>query len=99
MSWKVADAKQHFSEVLRRAADEPQPILNRERLVGAIVGVRDFEALLVLRARPSSSLADALEEGRRICREQAFTLDAPARVDRPNPILRVADARRHQRRK
>jgi antitoxin (DNA-binding transcriptional repressor) of toxin-antitoxin stability system len=99
MSWRIAEAKQRFSEVLRRASEEPQLILNRDRLVGAVVGPDDAHALLALRNRSSSSLADALEEGQRIFREQGYTLDIPARVDRPNPILRVADAGRHQRRK
>jgi hypothetical protein len=99
MSWKVAAAKQRFSEVLRQAAAEPQLIHNRDQLVGAVIGRDDAEAFLQWRARRATALADAIDEVQRICTEQAYRLEVPPRKDRDNPLLQVADARRHQRTK
>ncbi|THF66274.1 type II toxin-antitoxin system Phd/YefM family antitoxin [Pseudothauera nasutitermitis] len=44
MSWNVAQAKQHLSEVLRLAAEEPQVIYNRSRPVAAVIPAQDLEA-------------------------------------------------------
>ena len=43
MDWNVAQAKQRLSEVLRSAAEEPQRIYNRRRLVAAVVNADRFE--------------------------------------------------------
>ena len=46
MRWKVSEAKQNFSEVVKSAAVEPQLIFNRERLVAAVVDaetLKEFE--------------------------------------------------------
>lgn len=100
MSWKIAGAKQHFSEVLRRAADEPQLIHNRERLVASVLGPADTAAFLAWRKSRSGAVAQALAEARRICSEERYSLEVGPRTDRANPVLlRVADARRHQRHK
>ena len=97
MSWKVAAAKQKFSEVLRRAAREPQLIHNRDELVGAVIGPDDTAQFLAWRARRATALADAIDEAQRICAEEDYRLELPPRTDRPNALLQVADARRHQR--
>ena len=39
MAWKVAEAKQRLSEVLRCAAREPQTIYSRSRPVAVVVAV------------------------------------------------------------
>ena len=41
--WLTGDAKQQFSEVLRRSEDEPQEIYRRDRLVAAVISAEDFE--------------------------------------------------------
>ena len=99
MSWKVAAAKQRFSEVLRKAATEPQLIHNREQLVGAVIGREDAEEFLKWRARRARALGDAIDEAQRICAEEDYCLEVPVRTDRDNPVLQVADARRHKRNK
>lgn len=86
MSWKVAEAKQRFSQVIRAAAREPQPILNRDRLVGAVIGPEDLERLRRLREREERSLGTLFADLREICAEESFELEAPARVDRVNPF-------------
>jgi len=97
MVWKVADAKQHFSEVLRKAAVKPQLIQNRDRLVGALIGADDANAFLAFKARGSGSLGSALRDAARICEEEAEDLAIPPREDRPNALLERPRARRHQR--
>ena len=99
MVWKIGGAKQHFSEVLRLAAEEPQLIHNRDRLVAAVLGPEDTAEFLAWRERKAGALTEALREARQICAEEEYALEIPRRVDRKNPILRVADARRHQRHK
>src|SRR5690242_10907148 len=99
MVWKVGSAKQRFSEVLRRAEEEPQLIHNRDRLVASVLGPEDTKAFLAWRARQSGALAGSLREAQRICEEEGYSFELPRRADRSNPILRVADARRHQRHK
>ncbi|WP_296899130.1 type II toxin-antitoxin system prevent-host-death family antitoxin, partial [Thiohalocapsa sp.] len=44
MSWKIADAKQRFSELVRQAVAEPQLIYNRNRLVAAVIDAEDYQA-------------------------------------------------------
>lgn len=97
MSWKVGEAKQRFSEVLRKAEDEPQLIHNRERLVAAVIGPTDTKEFLAWREGRRASVADALAQARQICAEEDYALEVAPRVDRENPMLLVADARRHQR--
>lgn len=87
MEWKLAEAKQRLSEVVRRAADEPQTILNRDRPVAAVIAIEGLEDFLEWRAaRRAQSLKDSLGEIRSICREEAIAYEAPLRVDRPNPL-------------
>lgn len=99
MVWKIGSAKQRFSEVLRRAEEEPQLIHNRERLVAAVLGPEDTKAFLAWRETRKGALAASLREAREICKDEGYTFESPPRADRPNPMLRVADARRHQRHK
>jgi antitoxin (DNA-binding transcriptional repressor) of toxin-antitoxin stability system len=99
MSWKVGAAKQRFSELLRRAAEAPQPIHNRETLVATVIGPEDSRLFLEWRNERKAPMTESLREARRICVEEDYELVAPPRVDRGNALLMVSDARRHQRRK
>ena len=100
MDWKIAEAKQRFSELLRAAEAEPQRVRNRSRLVAIVVSARDAEAFEEWRRQTSAarSLARAVDEIREICRSEDYALTLGSRVDRENALLEVADARRHQRR-
>jgi hypothetical protein len=98
MVWKVAAAKEQFSAVLRRAAEQPQLIHNRERLVGAVLGPEDTEAFLAWRTRQKGTMGATLAVARRICDEEGADLELSPRVDWPNPVLEEPRARRHQRR-
>ena len=87
MNWKVAEAKQKFSKVVRAAEEEPQMIYNRGRLVAALVPANDIEEFLAWRERKDhSSLADAFSRLRQICAEEDYSFEIPTREDRPNPF-------------
>lgn len=87
--WKVARAKQRFSEVLRAARDEPQEILNRDRLVAAVVDVESYQAFQAWRDQQRKPLAESFAELRRICAERHYRLEVGRRRDRRNPLARV----------
>lgn len=87
MEWKIAEAKQRFSEVVRAAEEEPQWIYNRDHLVAAVVEPETMRAFLTWReGRERPSLADAFAELRKLCAEDQYELEIPDRKDRPNPF-------------
>ena len=51
MSWNIAQARQHFSDVVKQAADEPQLIYNRERRVAAVINAEQFSSFQTWRQR------------------------------------------------
>jgi hypothetical protein len=87
MVWKVAEAKQRLSEVIRAAEEEPQWLYNRDRLVAAVVEPQTFQDFLAWREREQRpSIGDAFSELRRICAEEGYTIEIPPRHDRANPF-------------
>jgi antitoxin (DNA-binding transcriptional repressor) of toxin-antitoxin stability system len=92
MNWRIAQAKQRFSELIHAAAKEPQLIYNRERLVAAIIEAEMFQEFLAWRDHTEkTSLADAFRELHQLMAEEDYTLEVPARKDRPNPFADVLD--------
>ena len=94
MNWKIAEAKQRFSEVVRAAEGEPQRIYNRNDLVAAVVGATEITEFLAWRERQrKGSLADSIRELSRICAEEGYTLKVPSREPqgRPNPFAEDPD--------
>ena len=90
MDWKVAEAKQKFSDVVRQASTEPQLIYNRDRLVAAVVDPKAFRAFQEWQQRSSRmSLAETFEELRRITKEERYKLSVPRRRDRRNELVAV----------
>jgi prevent-host-death family protein len=92
MNWKIAEAKQRFSEVVREAAEGPQLIYNRDRLVAVIVDAGeygDFEAWKEKGKAPS--MAEAIAEIRRICAQEGYDLEVPERRDRTNDFATALD--------
>jgi prevent-host-death family protein len=85
--WKIGQAKQRFSEVVRRAAKEPQLICNRDRVVAAVVDARSAEDLRAMRDRESQrSLADAFDGLRALLGRGHLTLSVPPRRNRRNLV-------------
>jgi prevent-host-death family protein len=85
MRWKIGQAKQQFSEVVRRAATEPQWICNRNRVVAAVVDAEMVERLRMIRpSEGRTSIAAAFDELRALTTRERYRLKTPARTTRRN---------------
>ena len=67
-TWKLEDARNHFSEVVRRAmADEPQFVTRHGREAAVVLGVEEYRRLTapqnLLQFLRDSPFAEAVEEG------------------------------------
>jgi prevent-host-death family protein len=81
--WLTGDAKQRFSEVLRRCETEPQPIYRRDRLVAVVISAEAYEEFERWReSRHRLTLADAFGEVRELCAHHDYELDTGERDDR-----------------
>ena len=79
----TGEAKQQFSEVLRRSRTEPQQIFRRDRLVAAVVSAETYEEFERWReARRRRTLGDAFDEVRELCARYDYELDTGERRDR-----------------
>jgi antitoxin (DNA-binding transcriptional repressor) of toxin-antitoxin stability system len=94
--WNVGQAKQQFSEVLRRSESEPQLIYRRNRLVAAVVAMDESKVAAV---RQKKTIGDWFEEARALFREEKYQLPRTRRTSRPNDVVRVLDdiSGRHER--
>ncbi len=92
MPWNIAQAKQSFSDLVRQAAEGPQLIYNRKRLVAAVIDAEDYRAFTEwsehVRGR---TLADELAELREIMREEDYVLTPPPRSTRPNALVEMLE--------
>lgn len=89
MTWNIASAKQQFSEVVRRAAEEPQTIYNRDRAVAVLLSADEFEAFKKWREQQRKpSLVEQFEAIRAALIAEGFTdgIEIPPRTDRPSPF-------------
>ena len=92
MRWKVSEAKQRFSDVVKSAAHEPQLIFNRDRLVAAIVDGETLKAFEDWRAgHERASLADRFADLRTLMAEEDYDLATPERRDRKNAMADTLD--------
>ena len=100
MRWKIAQAKQRFSEVVRRAAAEPQLICNRERVVAAVIDVASAERLRsIMEHESQDSIAEAFSAFREMVAHERYGLKIPRRKNRRNVFPDALDrlSRRHER--
>lgn len=93
MPWNIAQAKQHFSEMVKKAAEEPQLISNRYQVVAAVIEAAEFarfEEWKKAQKKPNI-LAEDLAESRQLLREEGFEdgLEIPPRADRPNAFVQM----------
>ena len=92
MRWNIGQAKQRFSEVVRRAATEPQLICNRDRVVAAVVDADSAERLRVMRqGRSRRSIAAAFEGLRALAKREGYRLKTPPRTTRRNAFANGLD--------
>ncbi|HEY4575049.1 MAG TPA: prevent-host-death protein, partial [Thermoanaerobaculia bacterium] len=69
-----------------------QWIYNRDKLVAAMVPAETLRELLDWRRqRQERTVGEAVEELRRICEEEDYTLEIPPRQERPNPFPDALD--------
>ncbi len=88
--WKVGEAKQQFSEVLRRSEAEPQLIYRRNKLVAAVVAMDETKTAAV--AAPLT-IAERFEELREILRSENYEMPpTPRRTWRRNEFVRTLNA-------
>ena len=92
MRWKIGQAKQRFSEVVRRAAREPQLICKRDRIVAAMIDAESAAKLrTVLERAGHRSVAQAFEEFRTLARRERYALKTRRRKDRRNTFVDALD--------
>ncbi len=92
MKWSVAKARERFSELLRKAAMEPQEIYNREHLVAAVLGPDSFRELSESRERSARrTLGESFADMRKVMAEEGYRLEIPPRKSRKNDFPKVLD--------
>jgi len=94
VNWKIAQAKQQLSKVVRLAQIEPQILQNRDEAVAAVVSAADFARFQEWQRLSSNALSQAFERIREIAKDEDWTLAVPARTDRDNPFSALIDAER-----
>jgi antitoxin (DNA-binding transcriptional repressor) of toxin-antitoxin stability system len=87
-AWNVGEAKQQFSEVLRRSARQPQLIYRRNRLIAAVVTMDETKAAAL---NEPVTLADRFDEIREVFRQEKAQLRLPRRRARKNDFVSVLD--------
>ena len=90
MIWRVAEAKQRLSELLRSAAQEPQTIYSRSRPVAVVVAGEAFEEFRAWQAaRRARTVGAAFAELRSLARGSGYVLAVPRRKGRPNAFSKA----------
>jgi hypothetical protein len=87
MNWTIESAKQHFTEIINQAVQEPQPIFNDKQIVVAVIDAQTFKAFEQWQRSQKRSPANAFEELRQLCLEENYTLEIPNRYDRENAFI------------
>jgi prevent-host-death family protein len=95
MNWNIAQAKQHFSEVVKQAGTEPQIIYNRNTPVAAVITateMAEYSAWKASQAKPQT-LGEAFAELRRLAAGHPDPLPDPDRFAsmRPNAFAEMLD--------
>ena len=92
MPWNIAQAKQRFSEIVRRAAEGPQLIYNRKRLVAAVIDAEEYRAFKDWSERAARrSLDEEFAELRQIMQEENYELVLPPRSTRRSMFIETLE--------
>lgn len=86
--WNVGEAKQQFSEVLRRSEGEPQLIYRRNQLIAAVVSVDETKRRTLTK---NKTIADRFAELREILRQENYRLPKSRPTMRENAFVKVLD--------
>ncbi len=84
-TWNLSDAQSHLAELVESSSVEPQIIADDGQPVAALIDIRLLNEWLAFRQRPT--IADLLAELADIQTESPLDFEAPARIDRPNPLI------------
>ena len=84
MNWRVAEAKKRFSEMIRRAGEEPQLVYRRKELVAVVLDPARYRELEERRSAAGRTLLETTEDIRQLVAEEDYELVVPERRDRPN---------------
>jgi len=87
--WNVGEAKQQFSELLKRSERHPQLIYRRNRLVAAVVAVDEANVSAIT---GRITIAERFQEARELFKEEKASLPVPRRRSRRNEFVRTIDA-------
>lgn len=96
MNWNIAQAKQHFSEVVKQAAKEPQIIYNRNTPVAALIGAEElaeYRAWKEASVPPKKTLLEHFSELRQILIDAGYEdgIDTGPRTTRPNAFVEMLE--------
>ena len=96
MSWNIAQARQHFLDVVKQAANEPQLIYNQDRLVAAVINAGNFNVFQKWQDRSSQrTLAEEFAELRQLMREENYEFAIPPRTTCPNAFVAMLEEEEH----
>lgn len=84
--WNVGEAKQQFSELLRRSESQPQLIYRRNRLVAAVIAM-DETKVSALAER--ATIADRFQQARELLQQEKVRLPLLRRRSRHNDFERT----------
>ena len=97
MPWNIAQAKQQFSELIRRSARQPQLIYNRKNMVAAVIDAQQYLAFKQWSDQAHGrTLADEFAELRGIMQEEHYPLTASPRSTRKNVLTEILAEETHE---
>ncbi len=83
MKWSIVAAKSKLSEIVKRAAREPQIIENRGEPIALILSLKKYEVMHRRIERPSSPMDRVLQVAKEVRKEIGRNvLNLPKREDR-----------------
>lgn len=96
MNWNIAQAKQHFSDVVKQTATGPQIIYNRNTPVAAMISAEElkvYQALKDVSIPEKKSLLEHFAEARQILINagEENGIEIPPRIDRANAFVEMLE--------
>ena len=92
MPWNIAQAKQQFSELVRRSAQQPQLIYNRKNMVAAVIDAQQYLAFKKWADQAhGQTLADEFAELRGIMQDEDYQLTPSPRSTRRDSLTKLLE--------
>jgi hypothetical protein len=90
--WQLNDAQDRLIELLQLCIQEPQIVCDEDNPVAAVIGINLFKDLMKLQnCQHRPTIAELLDELSEIQADEPIDIEVPARQERCNPIIEVAD--------